>query len=272
MSASTTLLDVLVVVAHPDDESFGCGSTIAHVTAAGGTVAVCCAGLGEAGEVAPGFDPGGRELAEIRYDELARATRALGAELVEPLGLRDSGWDSDPPPDSICGVPEEELIGRVESLLRRHPAHLVLTLAGDDGHRDHRRLGGAVNAAFQRLEPPGAALYRWCLAGDLMRRWAEEMVRLRPETAHLAVDISALGTPREHATVVLDTSAQLERRRRAIACHASQVSPYDGLSPALAEAFLTTDYLIRVAPADPTETGARLLGDRDAASEEVAVS
>lgn len=272
MSVSRMPLDVLVVVAHPDDESFGCGSTIAHVTAAGGTVGVSCSGFGEAGEVAPGFDLRGRSLAEVRRDELACATQALGAELVTPLGLRDSGWDGDPPPDSICGVSEDELIARAESVLRRHPARLVLTLAGDDGHRDHRRLGEAVAVAFRRLQPPGAALYRWCLAGDLMQRWAQQIKRLRPDTAHLAMEISRLGTPRDRASAVLDTSAQLARRRRAIACHASQTSPYDGLSPRLATDFLTTDYLIRVAPEESTEAGARFFGDEDAEPEAVSVS
>ena len=44
---------LLVFVAHPDDESFGCGSVIAEAVARGYRVAVCTASLGEAGEVRP---------------------------------------------------------------------------------------------------------------------------------------------------------------------------------------------------------------------------
>jgi hypothetical protein len=69
---------------------------------------------------------------------------------------------------------------------------------------------------------------------------------LRPETAHLALGLAELGTTDDRITDVLDTRAHLPARRAAIAAHASQTSPYEGLSPELADAFLTTDNLIRV--------------------------
>ena len=235
---------VLVVVAHPDDESFGCGSVIAEAVARGHTVEVCCASLGELGEVAPGYDLAGRSLGEVRHGELLGAAAVLGADVLEPLGLRDSGWDGPAAPESICGLDAGDLAERVAAVLAERGPDVVVTLAGDDGHRDHRRLDEAVTAAV--LARPGVRLYRWCLPNDLMRRWAEEMTELRPDTAHLALELAELGTPAERVTTVLDCSAHLGLRRKAIAAHASQTSPYEGLSPDLADAFLSADHLIRV--------------------------
>lgn len=236
---------VLAVVAHPDDESFGCGSFIAMAAARGAGVTVCCASLGEAGELAPGVEPHGRSLAEIRDAELQSAADHLGVAEVRRLGLLDSGWDGAPPEGSICATPGTDLAEKIGAVIDQVGPQLVVTLAGDDGHRDHLRVKEAVVDAC-RERPPGR-LYAWCLPNALMRRWAEEMTRLRPDTAHLALEIASLGTPPGEITDVLDATDVLEVRRRAIAAHRSQTSPYDGLPDDLAQAFLSHDHLRRLA-------------------------
>lgn len=184
-------------------------------------------------------------MAEVRHDELRTAAEHLGADCLDPLGLRDSGWDGPAPAGSICAQPTSEVATRVGAVLDDLRPDVVLTIAGDDGHRDHRRLAEALGQAVAAR--PGPRFYHWCLPNELMRRWAEQMTRLRPETAHLALEVASLGTPPERITDVLDTSAQLATRRAAIAAHASQTSPYEGLPDELAEAFLSRDHLIRVA-------------------------
>jgi N-acetyl-1-D-myo-inositol-2-amino-2-deoxy-alpha-D-glucopyranoside deacetylase len=61
---------LLVVVAHPDDETFDTGSVIARAAADGAEVIVCCATRGELGESRPGSVPSGCELADVRESEL----------------------------------------------------------------------------------------------------------------------------------------------------------------------------------------------------------
>lgn len=243
--------DVLVVVAHPDDESFGCGSLIALAAAAGARVRVCCASRGEAGELAPGFDPDGRVLGDVRAAELVAAAQVLGAQCLPTLGLLDSGWAGKPPTGSVCALPLGELTERVGAVLAEQRPDIVVTLAGDDGHRDHTRLRDAVVAAVADAAA-ASALYLWCLPRALMRRWAHEMTTLRPDTAHLALEIATLGTPAEAVTTVLASTEPLPTRWRAIAAHRSQTSPYEGLSDDLATAFLTSEHLIEV----PTPTAA----------------
>jgi hypothetical protein len=72
------------------------------------------------------------------------------------------------------------------------------------------------------------------------------MRQLRPDTAYHSLDAATLGRDDAQITDVLDTPALLDRREAAIAEHRSQTSPFDGLSPELRRAFLTSDHLARV--------------------------
>jgi hypothetical protein len=67
------------------------------------------------------------------------------------------------------------------------------------------------------------------------------MVSLRPDMKHLR--LADLGTPDDDIDLVLDTSAHLAARERAMAEHRSQTSPFDGLPEDLRRAFLTRDHL-----------------------------
>src|SRR5437016_10647730 len=64
---------LLVVVAHPDDETFGTGSVIASAAARGVRVVVCCATRGAAGEDTSGTTSGPAELALVREGALRAA-------------------------------------------------------------------------------------------------------------------------------------------------------------------------------------------------------
>jgi LmbE family N-acetylglucosaminyl deacetylase len=234
----------LAVVAHPDDESFGCGSVLARAAALGAQVTVLCATRGEAGEATPGT--AGPDLGAVREAELRRAAVHLGATAVELLGHRDSGFDGTPAADALCAVPEEVLTEEVGVVLDRVRPDVVVVLDGSDGHRDHLHVRAAVRSALAAGGAP--ALYEHCLPNALLRRWLEEMRGLRPDTAYHALDPAALGRPDDDITDVLDVRDVLDRREAAIAEHRSQTSPFEGLSEELRSAFLTEDHLVRVHP------------------------
>src|SRR3989304_8174896 len=82
---------ILVVLAHPDDESFGIGGTLAFYAAQGVAVHLVCATRGEAGSLDPEFLNGYKNIAELREAELGCAAEALGLASVSYLDYRDSG-------------------------------------------------------------------------------------------------------------------------------------------------------------------------------------
>jgi hypothetical protein len=105
---------MLVVVAHPDDETFGTGSVIAHEARHGVQVVVCCATRGEAGE-APDWLADGQDLGAVRERELRDAAVALGADRVVLLDFADSGMTGDLAANTLAGAPFDWTV--VRSLL-----------------------------------------------------------------------------------------------------------------------------------------------------------
>ncbi|MFU8871721.1 PIG-L deacetylase family protein [Micromonospora sp. SL4-19] len=238
---------LMVVVAHPDDETFACGSLLLHAAASGATTAVCCATRGEAGERAPGSGVTKQELPAVRERELRAAARLLQVSRVDMLDFADSGMSGPAGPDTLAGAAFADVRDRVRECLEDFQPHVLVTLDAGDGHRDHVRIRDATLAAAQQARWRVARVYLHCLPQALMRRWLEHLAREHPASQHLEADVP--GTPEELITTVVDTRRYLAEREQAIAAHASQISPYDGLPADLRLAFLTTEHLRRVVPA-----------------------
>ena len=234
----------LIVVAHPDDESFGLGSVIARAAARGAEVTVACATRGEAGQ-SPADLPDFGDLGAVREAELHRASAHLGAARVELLGYRDSGFDGTPGPGSLYATRPADVAAVLHRLLADLRPDVVVSLDGSDGHRDHVRMRDAVRRAVARLPRP-PALYEHTLPRSLLRRWLAETAGTRGDDAYHALDPASFGRPDAEVTDVLDVGDVLDRREAAIAEHQSQTSPFEGLGEELRLAFLTADHLVRV--------------------------
>jgi LmbE family N-acetylglucosaminyl deacetylase len=241
---------MLVVVAHPDDESFGCGSLLAYASAHGVESVVCCATRGEAGECSSSIDLADRALAEVREAELHEAAAILGVARVVVLDHRDSDMEGDPEPGALVSVRLEALAAEVRDLIDEVRPDVVITLDASDGHRDHAAIRDATLAA---VRDPGEhrpeRTYLSCLAQENMVRWADHQRGLDQYGDYTAAEL--LGTPADQISTVLDVGGHLDQRWAAIRAHASQVSPFEGLPPDLQRAFLATDHLRRVDPPWP---------------------
>jgi LmbE family N-acetylglucosaminyl deacetylase len=233
---------LLVAVAHPDDETFGCGSVLAHAHARGHATAVVCATRGEAGESRIATD----DLAAQREAELRAAAQILGVDEVVLLGHVDSDMEGAPPPGALVAVDPGALTAEIGAQIERWRPDVVVTLDASDGHRDHVAMRDATIAAVDAAAAP-PALYLVCLARSSMQRWAEHMSAIGGGEAYLGHE---LGTPDDEVTTFVDVSAELDVRWAAIRAHASQASPYDELPPELQREFLAIDRLQLVQGAD----------------------
>lgn len=244
---------LLVTVAHPDDETFGTGSVIALAAESGAEVTVCCATRGEAGE-APGLDDfdgldGG--LGAVREAELRAAGEVLGVSRYVLLGYRDSGMAGAAAGGTLAGAPFADVVSAVRGVLDDVDPDVVVTLDPDhgDGHRDHERIGRAtIEACRARAD---VRLYLWVIDRTLMARWFAALADVRPDSAHLDLDLDGPGRPESHISTVLDVTRLRSRRERAMAMHRSQTSPYAGMPEDLRAAFLETDRLVRLQPPWP---------------------
>jgi LmbE family N-acetylglucosaminyl deacetylase len=127
---------VVVLAAHPDDETLGAGGVVQVLHAHGAAVSLIVVSDGEA--AFPALDPAGRaELAATRRQELTAAIVALGLDpdAVQLLGL----------PDSAIAEHEADLAKRLEELLS--DADCVIVPWPGDPHPDHAAVGRAGLAA-----------------------------------------------------------------------------------------------------------------------------
>jgi N-acetyl-1-D-myo-inositol-2-amino-2-deoxy-alpha-D-glucopyranoside deacetylase len=232
----------VVVVAHPDDETFGCGSLIAHAAGRGAHVTVICATRGEAGERTPTI-AADADLGDVRAAELFEAARLLGTDDVELLHYADSGFDGELPVGSLCAAPLAELTTWLVGRLQELAADVMVIIDGSDGHRDHLRVRVAAEQAITMHA--GTTLVLVGLPNHLMRRWLDEMRVVDPDSPYQAIDASQLGTPDDLVTDVIEHPDLLDLRDRAIAAHRSQRSPFEDLSSELRRSFLIKTHLIR---------------------------
>jgi N-acetylglucosamine malate deacetylase 2 len=134
---------VLVVGAHPDDESFGLGAVLAAFVGCGTSVSVLSFTHGEASTLGAGET----YLANIRSKELHAAGRMLGVAFVELLGYPDAGLAGQP----LCHLVEE--VHRVADAVEADGL-LVFDEGGITGHPDHCRATEAALAAAELIRLP----------------------------------------------------------------------------------------------------------------------
>lgn len=110
---------LLVILAHPDDETFPMGGTLAKYAAAGAQVTLICATRGEAG--IPGLSP--EQAGHVREEELRAAARTLGVSEVRFLNYRDG---------ELVQADPDQVIAELREAMRELQPQAVITF-GPDG-------------------------------------------------------------------------------------------------------------------------------------------
>jgi N-acetyl-1-D-myo-inositol-2-amino-2-deoxy-alpha-D-glucopyranoside deacetylase/mycothiol S-conjugate amidase len=229
--------------AHPDDESFGMGTTLAQYAITGVKVYYVCSTGGEEGTVAPQHLKGYDNIKQLRQTELKCAAQELSLAGVFYLGYHDSGMygsESNKLPDALAMAPIEEVAGRMVKVIRELKPDVVIThdAGGGYGHPDHIATHDATVKAFYAAGDPaqypesGPAFQPGKLYFSVRPRGlTKTMVGLMPlfgqDPRHFGrnrdidlVEMNNVEYP-VHAVVSLSKQA-IKMRNKAAACHASQ--------------------------------------------------
>lgn len=153
---------LLIAYAHPDDESFGSGSTIAKYVAEGVEVYLICATDGDMGTIPEEMQGQYDSVRELRLAELDCASKVLGFSKVFTFGYKDSGMmgaDSTRDPDCLWHnwqTQPETVTRRVVEVMREVRPQVVLTFDryGGYGHPDHIAIQAATTEAFDLAGDP----------------------------------------------------------------------------------------------------------------------
>lgn len=150
---------LLVSLAHPDDESFGMGGTIARYVNEGVEAYLICATNGDVGTADPEFLKHYRSMADLRLAELDCAAQTLRLKEVFKLGYRDSGVQGSPDnthPDCLAQADLDDVTRRVTEIIRRVQPQVVVTFDpfGGYGHPDHIMMHRATTRAFEAASDP----------------------------------------------------------------------------------------------------------------------
>ena len=231
---------LMAVLAHPDDESLGVGGTLAKYSGDNVDVFLVTATRGDRGRFhgVPTTDsrhPGPCVLAKVRETELRAAAAELGVREVTLLDYLDQRLDAIAP---------REAITRIAQQLRRVRPQVVVTFGPDGayGHPDHIAISqfttaaivAAADPAFEcgtgmaALDPhPVSKLYYLAWPAST---WAAYQAWARPLTSSVdGTERTATPWPDWAITTEIDTRRVWPTVWRAVSCHASQVTTYQGL-------------------------------------------
>lgn len=205
----------LAVFAHPDDESFLMGGTIALLGINKARVFVVCATRGEKGRLNLNQPLSDKELANLRERELKNALAVLGAQDAIMLGYPDGRLDAS----------HEEILKRLLEIINLTKPFTVVTFGPDGitGHRDHITIGKAATEAFRlaRAKPGGPAELYWIAFPkkrlDILRKSMESYPRTFGHYLNISFD-----NFEEQGLEHIDISGVIELKKRAIMAYKSQ--------------------------------------------------
>ncbi len=230
-------MNLLAVFAHPDDESFICGGTLAKAVAEGHRVHLVCATRGEEGEIVhPGIDgdlhPKGEDRGRLRAVELERACAAMGVEPPIWLDHCDSGFPHEVGGENPRALMNQDILaleGQLLPIVAELKPVVMITFDphGIYPHIDHVTIHRAATAAFWScgsvVQPAPKRLFYPAYELEAVRE-----IRERHSSATMAVvDPEFCGVSADSVAATVDIGAYAEQKKKAVCAHASQFGTPD---------------------------------------------
>lgn len=252
----TTALRLMVIAAHPDDETMGFGGVLARYASEGVETSLVVATRGDRGKyrghaVGSPEHPGRERLAQMREQELRGACAVLGIRDLSILDYDDQQLDAAEVRPAIAAIVRH---------IRRVRPHVVLTFAPDGGygHPDHIAVSqwataaivAAADAQFgdagtSQLGAAHTVQKLYFLAWD-EETWAAYRAVFKKLVSTVdGVERQATAWPAWTLTTTIDTRAWASTVREAVGCHQSQMAPLQALKPKELDALLTTQSFYR---------------------------
>ena len=262
---------LLACFAHPDDEAFPIGGSLAAHSSRGVNIRLITATSGEEGEVrSPGLAmPDG--LGSLRREELSCSVHTLGLQSHHVLGYRDSGMagtSANNLPEAFINIPQEEIIGILVREIRTFRPQVVLTFepGGLYGHPDHIAICKHATKAFHTAND--VSIYPEQLIEGLEPFQPDRLYySARPQgfRTSMALKLQAAGIDFPMPTIErandgidpdeihleVNVSDQLDQKMGSILCHKSQVAPnwpYNQVPRSVAADILGREHYIRAWP------------------------
>jgi LmbE family N-acetylglucosaminyl deacetylase len=239
-------LTLMAVFAHPDDEAFGIGGTLACYGADPDVrVVLVCATLGEAGKISDPSLATPEHLGMVREEELRCSCQTLGVDTLYLLGYRDSGMAGTPEnldPRALANADFDEAVGKIVDKIRRERPDVVVTFdqTGGYGHPDHVAMHYHTKAAFSAAADP--ARYPEQIASGLSPHQAKKLyytaiprrffVGVAERMQALGIEVPArylqrlegpFGLPDGACTTDVHVAECWDIKQKAVACHATQL-------------------------------------------------
>jgi len=231
-------MNILVFIAHPDDETILTGGVLALLALQGAKVHYLCATRGEGGEVGEPALCTQAELGRVREEEMRCAVQTLGGESVSFMGYIDPMIGEN---DALYPYirDQEELIAKLVEHIEKCQIDAVITHGsnGEYGHPAHVLTHRAARSAVEALGHHAPRLYTFNadFPEHPRRRHANEN-----DPAHLVIDIESV----------------LQKKANAALCHRSQnalfvrrASKRAGRQMTIPEVLVKVEALHRVYPA-----------------------
>jgi N-acetyl-1-D-myo-inositol-2-amino-2-deoxy-alpha-D-glucopyranoside deacetylase len=258
---------LLLVHAHPDDESIETGAIMARYAAQGARVTLVTCTLGELGEVIPAGlahlardERGG--LGEYRIGELGAACRALGVTDYRFLGgagrWRDSGMmglAANDWPGSFRQADVGEAAAELLKIIREVRPQVIVTYdeRGYYGHPDHIQAHRVARRAFEESGGLVSRLYATAMPRSRLAAamaWPDGPPRHTGFTKAPSLEDLPFGVPDALVTTEVAAAAWLNAKLAAMAAHATQITvaaPYFALSDNVGQRVLDSEYFTLMA-------------------------
>jgi len=190
---------ILAVFAHPDDETFGPGGTLARSASEGHPVKLVSMTRGDAGTLGPAKHLSPQELGKLRSRELENAARELG---IREISIHDL------PDGRLKNLPDATGVAVIEKEMRGFSPDILITFhrEGISAHPDHIRVT------------------EWCLMAVRHFRRKIRLLQFGPtkEQAALITHRKIVPAPDREITHCLDVHSFIPQKLAAARCHASQ--------------------------------------------------